>query len=86
MHLGAINRLPDLLILRLRQHHFQRPHIRLQILNLLRARYREYILALVDQPREGQLAGCTALPLPNFLQLFHQLQVLGEVFVREARG
>ena len=85
MHLRALDRIPNLAHLLPRQPNLNSTQILLEILNLLRTRDGNDILALRHQPSEGQLARGTALLPGERLDLLDELEVLGEILGREAR-
>lgn len=84
--LRLIHHRPDLPIVLFRQPHIQTRQILLQILQLLRPRDRDDILPLLHQPRQCQLPRRDSLSIGNHLQGIHQVDILGEIFVGEARG
>lgn len=85
VHLRRLHQLPDLLLLLARQLHVQRPQVLLQVLDLLGAGDRDDVVALRQQPRQRQLARRDLLLLRQRRDAVHQLQVLGEVLLGEAR-
>lgn len=86
MHLRTLDGVPNLPLLRVRQHDVQSSQILLQILDLSGAWDRDDILPLGQQPSERQLGGGAALLLGQPGEDSDELQVLREVLGREAGG
>ena len=85
MHIGPIDRLSNLTLLVLRQNQLDGAPVLFHVLDLLRARDGNDILPLRQQPRQRQLPGRAPFRLRQRPDLVHELQVFGEILLREAR-
>ena len=85
MNSGILTRLPDLLLLFLREFHLTRIQILLETLRIRGSWNREEVITLCQNPRERQLAWCYVLLLRNLGDMIDQLEILGEVLAAETR-